>query len=233
MAETPWLMRGEGLLAWCTAPPSAALNLPVGLRPLPGPAAVIAIRYDDSPVGPYCELSVALPARIGLRPGLCVVAMVVTSPEARLACRRLWGLPAEVGPLRWEAHGRDRGMVWEKRGITLHGRPSGPSTGLLVPVRSLQWRDGGPVVAPRRLRARVGLARCRVEVAEEDDPLAWTAGAHRGLVLQGARIVASASRRPAGMVSSVPWRERVVPAPVDPAGGAASMSAPRAYGSVG
>ena len=232
MAEPPWLLRGEGLLAWCARPP-ATLTLPPRLAPLPGPAAVVAVRYDDSPVGPYCELSVVVPARLGLRPGLCVVAMAVTSPEARLACRSLWGLPTEVGALRWEADGRDRGMVWDGRGIAVHGRPSGPSVGAVLPVRSLQWREGGPVVAPRRLRARVGPARCRVEVADADDPLAWVSGDHRGLVIAGARIVASPARRPAGMVSSVPWRERVVPAPAEPAGGAASMSGPRAYGSVG
>ena len=233
VAEPPWLLRGEGLLAWCASPASAQVTLPPGLSSVPGPAAVVAMRYDDSPVGPYRELSVVVPARLGLRPGVCVVAMAVTSPEARLACRRLWGLPAEVGALRWEADGPDRRMVWDGRGIAVHGRPSGPAVAALLPVRSLQWREGGPTVAPRRLRARVGPARCRVEVDEDDDPLAWVAGEHRGLLLQGARIVAAAARRPAGVVSSVPWRERVVPAPAEPAGGAASMTGPRAYGSVG
>lgn len=217
MAEPPWLLRGEGLLAWCAGPPST-VAMPPGLGRLPGPAAVVAMRYDDSPVGPYCEMSVVVPARLGLRPGLAVVATAVTSPEARLEYRRLWGLPAEVGPLRWEADGRDRGLVWDERGIAVHGRPSGPPIAVLVPVRSLQWHDGGPAVAPRRLRARVAPARCRVEVLEEDDPLGWVAGEHRGLALTGARIVATAARRPAGVLSSVPWRERLVPAPAEPAG---------------
>jgi hypothetical protein len=184
------------------------------------------MRYDDSPVGPYRELSVVVPARLGLRPGVCVVAMAVTSPEARRACRELWGLPAEVAPLRWEAQGRDLALVWEERGIAVHGRPGGPAVMAVVPVRSLQYRDGGPVVAPRRLRARLCPARCRVEVGEADDPLAWVAGDHRGVAIQGARIVASAARRPAGVVSSVPWRERVLPAPAEPAGGPATMTGP-------
>ena len=202
------------------------MSLPPKLSPLPGPAAVMAMRYDDSPVGPYLEMAVAVPARLGLRPGLCVVAMAVTSPEARLACRSLWGLPAEVGALRWESDGRDRGMAWEGRGLAVHARPGGPAVAAVLPVRSLQWRDGAPVVLPRRLRARVGPARCRVDVADDGDPLAWLAGDHRGLVLHGARIVASPARRPAGVVSSVPWRERVLPAPAEPAGGAASMTGP-------
>jgi hypothetical protein len=176
------------------------------------------MRYDDSPVGPYCELSVVVPARLGLRPGLCVVAMVVTSAEARLQCRRLWGLPVEVGDLRWEAGGRDRAMVWDGRGIAVRGHQTRPAVALLAPVRSLQWRDDGPVVAPRRLRARLALARCRVEVDDGHDPLVWVAGDHRGVAIQGARIVASAARRPAGMLSSVPWREGVLPAPAEPAG---------------
>ena len=218
MAEPPWLLHGEGLLAWCSPPPSPAAALPPRLAPLPGPAAVVAMRYDESPVGPYCELSVVVPARLGLRPGMCTVAMVVTSPHARLQCRHLWGLPVEVGDLRWEADGRERAVVWDGRGITFRGHQTRPAVAALAPVRSLQWRDGGPVVAPRRLRARLALARCTVEVEDGDDPLAWAAGNHRGLVIQGARIVASAARRPAGMLSSVPWRERVLPAPAEPAG---------------
>ena len=218
MADPPWLLHGEGLLAWCASPPSGRVALPPRLAPLPGPAAAVAMRYDDSPVGPYCELSVVVPARLGLRPGMCTVAMVVTSSEARLQCRRLWGLPVEVGDLRWEADGRDRAMVWEGRGITLRGHQTRPAMAALAPVRSLQWRADGPVVAPRRLRARLALARCQVEVEDGDDPLAWVAGDHRGLVIHGARIVASAARRPAGMLSSVPWRERVLPAPAEPAG---------------
>lgn len=218
MAEAPWLLHGEGLLAWCAPPPSLPAAVPPRLARLPGPAAVVAMRYDDSPVGAYCELSVLVPARLGLRPGMCVVAMAVTSADARLECRRLWGLPAEVGALRWEADGRDRAMVWDGRGITVRAHQTRYALAALAPVRSLQWRDGGPVVAPRRLRARVAPARCHLAVDDGDDPLAWMAGAHRGLVIQGARIVASAARRPAGVLSSVPWRERVLPAPAEPAG---------------
>lgn len=217
MAEPPWLLHGEGLLAWC-APPPSPVAVPPRVAALPGPAAVVAMRYDDSPVGAYGELSVLVPARVGLRPGMCVVAMAVTSADARLECRRLWGLPAEVGTLRWEADGRDRAMVWDGRGITVRAHQTRHALAALVPVRSLQWRDGGPVVAPRRLRARVAPARCHVVVDDGDDPLAWMAGAHRGLVIHGASIVASAARRPAGMLSSVPWRERVLPAPAEPAG---------------
>ena len=233
MADLPWLLRGEGLLVWVPRAGAAPVTLPPRLAAIPGPAAVIAMRYDDSPVGPYLELSVAVPARLGLRPGLSTVAMVVSSPEARLACRRTWGLPTEVGGLRWDAHGGDRAMVWEGRGFAVRGRPRGPALPVLVPVRSVQWREGEPVVLPRRVRARVRFARCVVEAAADDDQLSWLAGAHHGLLLGGARVTAAPARRPAGVVSSVPWRERVVPSPAEPAGGAATMAGPRAYGSVG
>jgi hypothetical protein len=233
VADPPWLLRGEGLLAWASRPRGYPPSLPPGLSPVPGPAAIVAMSYDDSPVGPYLELSVVVPARLGLRPGLSVVAMAVSSPEARIAVRRAWGLPADVAALRWEADGAEQVMAWPDRGLVLRGTRHRPGVAAVLPVRSLQWRDAAPVVLPRRLRARVSPARCEIEVADADDPVAWAAGAHRGLAMQGARMVAAAARRPAGVVSSVPWRERVVPSPAEPAGGAATMTGPRAYGSVG
>lgn len=220
VADLPWLLHGEGMLAWVAGRPTHPLLLPPGLSPLPGPAAVVAMRYDDTPVGPYVELSVAVPARLGLRPGLCTVAMVVTSSEALAECRRSWGLPAELGDLRWSAGGAggtagdeggggERTVAWDERGLVFTGKAVGPSVlAPMVPVRSVAWRPSGTVVLARRLRARVRLARCRVDVADADDDLSWLAGRHPGMDLAGARIVAQAARRPAGVLSSVPWRER-------------------------
>lgn len=225
MAEPPWLLRGEGILAWVRVPGGAGPSLPSGLISVPGPAAVAAMSYDDSPVGPYRELSVAVPARLGLRPGLCTVAMVVTSAEARLECWRSWGLPAELGALRWSVDGDDREMSWEERGLVLRGQPWGPRLATVVPLRWVQWRPGGPVVLPRRLRARMRAARCTVDVSG-DDVLAWLEGCHHGVALQGARIVAGVARRPAGLLSSVPWRERVRSRAPEPAGGTATMTGP-------
>lgn len=199
------------------------------------------MRYDDSPVGPYVELSVLVPARLGLRPGTCTVAMVVTSAEARLECRRNWGLPAELGALGWSsgaaadsaAGAGVRTLSWEERGLSFTGRPFGPSVlAPMVPVRSVAWRPTGAVVLGRRIRARVRAARCRIEVAAGDD-LAWLAGSHPGVALAGARIVAGAARRPAGLLSSVPWRERATGGAPEPAACAGYHGDPRAYGSVG
>lgn len=222
MADPPWLLRGEGMLAWVARPPGRPSSLPPALRSLPGPTAVVAMRYDESPVGPYVELSVVVPARLGLRPGLCTVAMVVTSAEALAVCRRSWGLPAELGDLHWSAgtggDPSERTVAWEGRSLSFTARPLGPTMLVpVVPVRSVAWRPSGGIVLTRRLRARVRPARCTVSVDEADD-LAWLAGAHPGLALTGARIVASAARRPAGLLSSVPWRERAAGGAPEPAG---------------
>ncbi|MGI8684194.1 MAG: acetoacetate decarboxylase family protein [Acidimicrobiales bacterium] len=220
MADPPWLLHGEGMLAWVAGRPARPLVLPPGLFPLPGPAAVVAMRYDDTPVGPYIELSVAVPARLGLRPGLCTVAMVVTSSDALAECRRSWGLPAELGDLRWSAGAGaagDRTVAWEARGLVFTGHAYGPSVlAPVVPVRSVAWRPTGAVVLARRMRARVRPARCVIEVRADDD-LSWLAGHHPGMDLAGARIVAQAARRPAGLLSSVPWRERQAGTAPEPA----------------
>lgn len=218
VADAHWLLRGEGMLAWVARPAGWKAPLPAGSAALPGPAAVVAMRYDDTPVGPYLELSVLVPARLGLRPGMCTVAMAVTSPEARLECRRSWGLPAELGQLRWSADGDDsRTLTWDERGFSFTASAHGPAVlAPLVPVRSAAWRPSGPVVLVRRLRARVRSATCDLAV-DGGDEFEWLAGRHRGIALAGARIAADAARRPAGLLSSVPWRERAAGAP-EPAG---------------
>ncbi len=220
MADPSWLLHGEGMLAWVAGRPAGPRTLPPGLVALPGPAAVVAMRYDDTPVGPYSELSVAVPARLGLRPGLCTVAMVVTSSDALAECRRSWGLPAELGDLSWSGGaGSDgaRTVAWEERALVFTARAFGPSVlAPFVPVRSVAWRPSGAVVLARRLRARVRLAWCRIELGADDD-LSWLAGRHLGMDLAGARIVAQPARRPAGLLSSVPWRERSAGTAPEPA----------------
>lgn len=178
-----------------------ASTLPAGIHRLPGPCVVTAVRYSDSPVGPYLELAVGEPARLGARPGLCITTMVVTTAEARIGGRLNWGFPKEVGGLRWRSHGDEREVVWEDRGIVVRGRPWGPAPPLLVPMRALQRRGDGPVVVPGRLRGRAHLARVELEVPD-DDVLAPLAGSHRGLLLSGMRFVVEPARLPAGLTST-------------------------------
>lgn len=219
MADLPWTLRGEGMMALVYRARAPGPALPPRLRAAPGPAAVVAMQYDDSPFGPYVELSVLVPARLGLRLGMFTVAMVVTSAEARIACRLQWGLPTELGDLGWSAGpGGERTLSWDERNMCFSGHGVGPSLfAPFVPVRSVAWRPSGPVVLTRRLRARARVARCRIDVDAADE-LAWLAGQHPGVALSGARVVAAAARRPAGLLSSVPWRERADGGAPEPAG---------------
>lgn len=206
--SAPWRLVGEVVLGWVKAPRELRALLPQGIGPLPGRAALVAVSYTDSPVGPYLELSLALPARLGLRPALCVVFQVVSSSDARLGYRTNWGLPATVGPLRWSAEGDERVLRCEEPGIEVRGVPVGPAVPALVPVRSVQRRADGPVVLPRRFVALVRLSRTTVVVADTADGHAGVglhglAGVHPGAVMAGARILARPARHPAGLWSSL------------------------------
>ncbi|MDP9403471.1 MAG: hypothetical protein M3P85_09070 [Actinomycetota bacterium] len=227
-----WVMSGECVLGWARRGPDWCSRLPAALSPVPGPVAVIGARYDDSPVGPYLELSVAEPARLGLRTGMCVTTMAVSSPRARAACRERWDLPAEIAAMRWSAEGEERSLVWEEREIVLRARPRGPWLPAVMPLRSLQSGAAGPVVVPRRFGSRLRLAEVDVDVPAGDS-FASLRGRHAGAMTAGARMVTRPARRPAGMLSSIPLRVRqVVPGP-EPAGLTATMVGVRAYGSVG
>jgi hypothetical protein len=199
--HAPWALVGECVVGVARRRELVS-ELPPGIRRLPGPAVVAAVRYSDSPVGPYFELAIGEPARLGARPGLCMTTMVVTNAEARVGGRLNWGFPKEVGALRWRTVGDEREVVWEDRGIVLRGRPQGPVVPVLVPMRALQRRADGPVVVPGRLRGRAHLARVVLEVPS-DDELAPLAGAHRGLLLSGMRFVVAPARLPTGLTSTL------------------------------
>ena len=201
-------------MAWIRGVPVELRTLlPRGVRSLPGPAVLSAVSYASSPVGPYLELSVGLPARLGLRPGLCVVFQLVSVPDARLAHRSNWGMPASVGDLVWDADGAVRGVRSVSLGLDVRGEPFGVSVPVVLPVRSVQRRADGPVVVPRRF---VGLLRpARVEVTgtssvrpsghgpDVDALLASLVGRHPGVLLSGLRLLARPARHPAGLWSSL------------------------------
>jgi len=149
---------------------------------------LVGARYDQSPVGPYLELAVCEPARLGGRIGMCVTTMVVNSVEARRGGRVNWGMPKELGTLDWSAEGDVRILHWAERDLTLRATPIGPPLPALVPFRAVQGGFDGPAAATARLRGRARLARVRAEV-DADDPLAWAAGAHLGAIVSSARLV--------------------------------------------
>jgi hypothetical protein len=244
VAHPPWHLSGELIVGLVARRPGRRGRLPAGVLPLPGPAAFTAMSYSDSPVGPFLELSVAEPARLGLRPGMCVTTCVVATTDSRVDYRLNWGVPAELGALSWEVDGPMRRLVWHDRGVVIEGRASRWLAPAWVPVRSLQHRADGVVMVPRRMRGLLRLSRVVVH-APEADPLSWAEGGHPGAVMTGMRMVADPARHPFGLLSSL-RAPLQAPGPgltassacaacavPEPAGAAARVSGPRAYGSVG
>jgi Acetoacetate decarboxylase (ADC) len=183
----PWRLSGECIVGLARGG-GGREPLPSGIERLPGPCLVLGAQYDESPVGPYRELAVAEPARLGARVGMCVTTMVVTTTESRRAGRANWGLPKELGTLEWLHDGDARVLRWIERDLVVRAVPLGPPLPALVPFRTLQRRADGPVSAMARVR---GLARpAKVEVSVPDgDPLTWLAGGHLGTILSSARLV--------------------------------------------
>lgn len=212
--HAPWALRGEVIVALVGSGGSGGSGvgrgqrLPTGVRALPGPALVVGCRYSDSPVGPYLELSVAEPARLGVRPGWCVTAMVVSEAAAKVGNRLNWGMPASIGALEWSADADTRVLRWSDGGVEVRavcGRLAVPA---VLPMRSVQGRGDGPVLVPRRLSAMLRLARVSVAApgpgGDEASSWSWSwlAGEHRGAVLSSARLLVRPARHPSGVLSS-------------------------------
>jgi len=177
-------------------------TLPVGLQPLPGPAVLWAGHWAQTPVGPFSELALAVPARLGLRLGLCITMSVVNNADARLAGRVGWGMPRQLGSLRWLALGPQRTLAWSERNLEVRAevRPgAGPFTKAL---RGLQRRGDGPVVVPARLSGWIRRAHLEIEVGPDDDLAALT-GPRRGWVISGRSLVLEPSRHPSGLLRTL------------------------------
>lgn len=180
-------MTGECVVALARRHPVDRSVLPEGLRPVPGPALVIAESYTRSPVGPYLAFAVAEPARIGMRVGLCFTTVAVNSPDCRVEGRRGWGLPVELANLGWSSRAGERELVWLERGLSMVGRSHRLAWPALAPLRSLQRRDDGPVVAGGWLWGLVHRAHVEITV-DDEDPLIWLAGRHAGVSVSGLRV---------------------------------------------
>lgn len=194
--DAPWHLSGEivvGVIRGVRTP----LPRPVGVSPLPGPILVWAAHWAQTPVGPYSELGVAAPSRLGPRPGMCVVMAVVTSAQARMTGRLAWGFPSELGDLRWAPLGVERCLAWPDRGIELRATPHQRGLPFALALRSPQRRGDGPVVVPSRVRGWIRRADIAL-VAPEEDPLAPLAGIHTGFLVSGRRVILHAARRPSG-----------------------------------
>ena len=161
---------------------------------------VTASRFTESPVGPYLQLAVAVPARLGGRLGWCVTHLVVDNQDARSGARLNWGFPAELGTLRWREDELEQELVWEDREVVVRGRGRGPRLPLAVPHRELQQRGDGPVMVPDRLLGMFRLASVRIQ-AFHGDALVTLAGRHLGTVVSGANRVMREARTPVGLIA--------------------------------
>ena len=201
--HAPWALAGEAVVGAVPRRGRAIGRLGSGLSPLPGPALVVAVRYDASPIGPFCELDVVEPARLGARPGWSVTVSIVNDGRARMGGRGNWGLPRELGSLVWTADAAVVSVTWAERGLRLTAHRRAGACPFLVPMRLLQRRSDGPVAVPLRLRALARRASVEVEVAEGEDSLAAIAGRHRGLVLSSERLRIHRARHPAGFLHTL------------------------------
>lgn len=197
----PWVLGGESIA--CLVRGGGLLGpVPAGVRRVPGPVLVVAACYRGSPVGPYLELGVGEPARLGARLGWCFTTMVVDSPASRVGGRASWGFPKELGTLSWHRDGDVRELRWEERGVVVRGVASRVRVPALVPVRALQRRADGPVVVPGRLRGLARVARVSVS-APPDDAFSTLTGRHVGLVVDSMRFVVRPARHPFGLTSTL------------------------------
>lgn len=200
-AFAPWTLAGESIVG--LAGGARRLGpLPAGLAHVPGPMLVVASRITASPVGPYLELAVGEPARLGLRVGWCFTTLVVDSADSRSGGRANWGFPKELGTLVWDRDGADRQLRWVERDIAVRATPRRWRLPALVPVRAVQRRRDGPVLVPGRLRGLARLAAVTV-TAPDADQLAPVVGVHRGVTVDGMRFVVRPARTPFGVASSL------------------------------
>ena len=121
---------------------------------------ITASRFMQSPVGPYLQLAVALPARLGGRFGWCVTHLVVDKQDARTGARLNWGFPAELGTLRWREDGPERELLWEEREVVVRGHARGPK----IPERVAELYK--QAAGPFREEAEHGNARAQFTYGE-------------------------------------------------------------------
>lgn len=196
--HAPWALRGEALV--CVTRKRPATALPEDIDAAPGPTAVAAVRYTDSPVGPFLQLMVLVPARLGARPGWTVAAAVVDKPEALTGFRVNWGVPARLGELRWFARDGVRQLLWEDRDLSVKARGRGIGVPMVVPHRMVLARADGPVVVPDRLW---GLFRPALVVIEASprDALDCLVGRHLGATVDGVHRTIAPARTPVGLLA--------------------------------
>ena len=183
---------GEALVVWARA----------GGRPV----FLAALHHTASPYGPFVEIVAGeLRSRSGLRPRLRQTTLAVGGgPAARQAA-------GEAATVKWWADEPHREVRWEERDLHLRAEAKRLAVPAIVPSDLLHpgWA-GAEQETPRRLPAKVHLARIDIEAPAADGQLARFAGRRAGF------LVTTASQ-----IGGEAWLHRVrtlrVPAAAEPA----------------
>jgi hypothetical protein len=195
-----WALQGESIVAFVAVRPHVSM-LPRSLHCLPGPTLVVAERFLDSSVGPFCTFAVGVPVRLGLRPAWHYFVSVVSSVDVRRAGRSHWGFPHQLGTLTWAVEDGTTTMRWEEQELAVVARNVRRPMPFLLPVRAAQVRNDGPVIVPEWMRGVASRARVDISCVE-DGAVAFLDGSHRGLSVSGLHIRRSPARVPTGFFST-------------------------------
>lgn len=177
------------------------MQLPDGIAPAPGPTALAAVRYTDSPVGPFLQLMVLVPARLGAHPGWTVAAAVVDKSEALVGYRMNWGVPVQMGELRWFARDGVRQLLWEDRDVSVKARGRGIGVPMVLPHRMVLARADGPVIVPDRMWGLFRPAIVVVEASLRGDGIDTLVGRHPGATIDGVHRTIAPARTPVGILA--------------------------------
>jgi hypothetical protein len=232
-----WTLTGEAIVTVVGRRGRVLGDLPAGVAPVPGPGVLIAVRYQASPIGPFTELNLLEPGRLGGRPGWCTTLSVVNDARARTVGRQAWGIPRQLGVLAWASDGATCELSWPEGDLTVTAERRRGTWPFLVSMRILQRRSDGHVGVPVRTW---GLAhRAAVKVAGGAGPFAPVAGHHIGVLAAGQRIHMRPAVLPVGLTRALvaplhaPEPALAGPGGVPAAAGVHYIEPARAYGSVG
>lgn len=184
---SPWRLRGRAVCGFAFPPLSAIprgdldgvapghLPVVVGGRAL---VLLAAVDYTRGSVT-YREVVTALVTRRGVRPRISVLAIWVTTREARDGGRRLWGIPKSLGVMDRSAGTPPCIVLADVAGreiVRAHLRRRGPTWLPLAGAFTTAQRADGCTVETLN-RAAVAAGACRADWAvAPDGPLGYLDG---------------------------------------------------------
>ena len=183
-------------LSWARPP----LALPDGIDTAPGPTAVAAVRYTDSPVGPFLQLMVLVPARLGAHFGWSAVRGRGRQARRRRRPQPSSGIPASQGELRWFARDGVRQLLWEDRDLSVKARGAASACPWSMPHRQCRPAPTDRWSCPDRRWGlfRPGPRHHRGQPARRLDRLI---GRHLGATVDGVHRTGRPARTPVGLLA--------------------------------